>query len=141
MAQKYEDCKSHSSFKCSLISGSNDVIKTVSQFLFLLPSQGSDLCVCCLYSLINSDFMVMRWKQQLKSQILSRFRSHGKRAIFPLLSKFYKILEIHPCLDWFTSHVHPCTNHPVARRPNLRRPAPVFYLLELMMEFPLNHMG
>lgn len=96
MAQKYEDCKSHSSFKCSLISGSNDVIKTVSQFLFLLPSQGSDLCVCCLYSLINSDFMVMRWKQQLKSQILSRFRSHGKRAIFPFSQNSIKFLRFIP---------------------------------------------
>lgn len=63
----------------------------------------------------------------------------GKKGHFPLLSKFYKILEIHPCLDWFTSHVHPCTNHPVSRRLTFRRPAHVFSLLELMMEFSLSH--
>lgn len=83
MAQKYEDCKSHSGFECSLISGSNNVIKTVSQFLFLLPSQGSDLCVCCLYSLTNSDFMVTRWKRWLVSNSVKVQVPWEKKGHFP----------------------------------------------------------
>lgn len=107
-------------------------------FFFHLRAQ---ISVCAAF--ILWPILILWWQDGSGglSQILSRFRSHGKkRAIFPLLSKLYKILEIHPCLDWFTSHIHPWTNHPVARRANFRRPAHVFYLLELIMDFSLNHM-
>lgn len=109
-------------------------------FFFHLRAQ---ISVCAAFILWS--ILILWWQDGSSGLSLKFCQGSGpmgkKGAIFPLLSKFYKILEIHPYLDWFTSHIHPWTNHPVARRPNFRRPAGVFYLLELIMEFSLNHMG
>ena len=65
----------------------------------------------------------------------------GKKGPFsPFSQNSIKFLRFTPV--WIGSHhtfiLEQIT--PVARRANFRRPAHVFYLLELIMDFSLNHM-